>query len=267
MILFLPFAVVTFFSLVRYFAFSGGFYLIFWVLGRERFAKSRIMSKWPSRDDIRREMLHSIKTAAVFGMMASLAELGAYFGVIKLYRSVEDHGLPYFISSIVFMIITHDAYFYWTHRVMHHPKLFKSFHGVHHLSRNPTPFASYAFNWREAAIHAVYVPLILLVVPLHPFAIALWLLWMMLFNALGHLGHEIFPRGYTKIFLTNTVTHHQLHHQKINFNFGLYFPWWDMLMGTEYPDYHEEFDGHWSERLAAASRTASAQNPMDDPET
>lgn len=33
------------------------------------------------------------------------------------------------------------------------------------------------------------------------------------------------------------VTHHDMHHANGNSNFGLYFTWWDRLMGTEHQDY------------------------------
>ncbi len=41
-------------------------------------------------------------------------------------------------------------------------------------------------------------------------------------------------------FLT-TTTHHDLHHAQAGWNYGLYFTWWDRLMGTEHPDYHARF--------------------------
>jgi sterol desaturase/sphingolipid hydroxylase (fatty acid hydroxylase superfamily) len=39
-----------------------------------------------------------------------------------------------------------------------------------------------------------------------------------------------------------TTTHHDLHHNgSFNHNYGLYFTWWDRLMGTEHPCYREIF--------------------------
>jgi sterol desaturase/sphingolipid hydroxylase (fatty acid hydroxylase superfamily) len=36
--------------------------------------------------------------------------------------------------------------------------------------------------------------------------------------------------------------HHDLHHSEGRHNFGLYFTWWDRMMGTEHPDYHARFE-------------------------
>jgi uncharacterized protein (DUF2147 family) len=68
---------------------------------------------------------------------------------------------------------------------------------------------------------------------------------MIVRNVVGHLGFEIFPRGWTKnkwLSWTTAVTHHNLHHERFNTNFGLYFSWWDRWMKTEDKAYHEKFN-------------------------
>jgi hypothetical protein len=40
----------------------------------------------------------------------------------------------------------------------------------------------------------------------------------------------------------DTTTHHDLHHNgSFAHNFGLYFTWWDRIMGTEHPQYRAIF--------------------------
>jgi sterol desaturase/sphingolipid hydroxylase (fatty acid hydroxylase superfamily) len=64
-------------------------------------------------------------------------------------------------------------------------------------------------------------------------------------NVLGHAGFELMPAGFARCrwlgWLT-TATHHDLHHETFRWNYGLYFTWWDRLMGTEHPGYLERFD-------------------------
>jgi len=138
----------------------------------------------------------------------------------------------------------HDAYFYWTHRVLHHRWLFKV-HSVHHRSRNPSPWAAYAFHPIEALIQAAFLPLALALLPAHVTVLFIVMVHMMLRNALGHSGVEIYPQGAVRrwpwSWLTST-THHHLHHQRLEANFGLYFVWWDRWLGTQYMDYEEVFD-------------------------
>jgi sterol desaturase/sphingolipid hydroxylase (fatty acid hydroxylase superfamily) len=67
---------------------------------------------------------------------------------------VEEYGWGYFFISVAVMLVLHDAYFYWTHRAMHRPRLFKVFHRVHHLSTNPSQWAAFAFHPLEAVVEA-----------------------------------------------------------------------------------------------------------------
>jgi sterol desaturase/sphingolipid hydroxylase (fatty acid hydroxylase superfamily) len=68
----------------------------------------------------------------------------------------------------------------------------------------------------------------------------------MLNNVLGHLGYEVYPKGWVKFPLLKfktASTHHNMHHQLFNGNYALYFTWWDKWMGTEFKDYetrHEQ---------------------------
>jgi sterol desaturase/sphingolipid hydroxylase (fatty acid hydroxylase superfamily) len=157
---------------------------------------------------------------------------------------VSEHGWPWFWLSIACTILLHDAYFYWTHRLMHHPKLFRYFHRVHHLSHNPTPWASYAFSPLEAVVQAGIFPLAAIVMPLHPIAFALFMGWQIMFNVAGHTGYEIYPRWLMDSWLRyilNTPTNHAMHHETLRGNYGIYFNIWDRLMGTNQANYEERF--------------------------
>ena len=44
------------------------------------------------------------------------------------------------------------------------------------------------------------------------------------------------------LFRMAHATHHDLHHTEGRYNFGLYFTWWDRMMGTEHPTYHARFE-------------------------
>jgi hypothetical protein len=64
-------------------------------------------------------------------------------------------------------------------------------------------------------------------------------------NAIGHSGHELAWSGVTRSRWTGrlaTTTHRDLHRVEGRYNFGLYFTWWDRMMGTEHPHYHARFE-------------------------
>ena len=143
------------------------------------------------------------------------------------------------------IVVAHDAYFYWVHRAMHHPKLFKTFHRLHHRSVTPTPFAAYAFDVPEALVMFAFLPIWLLFIPTPVTVISAFLALMIIRNTMGHAGLELHARWWLKTPLTrwiSTTTHHDLHHSgSFKYNYGFYFTWWDKLMGTEHPDYAAEF--------------------------
>jgi sterol desaturase/sphingolipid hydroxylase (fatty acid hydroxylase superfamily) len=59
-------------------------------------------------------------------------------------------------------------------------------------------------------------------------------------NVMGHLGYEFYPRWLTQSFAgkwLNTSTNHNMHHRYFEGNYGLYFRWWDVWMGTTHAKY------------------------------
>ena len=232
------------FDFIRYVVGAGGVYLIINIALAARLARRKIRPDAPPGSQIRREILASLRTVLIFAAVGSLIGLGAEAGIIPIYRHVADYGVPWLVASIAVIIVAHDAWFYWTHWFMHKPRWFRWFHRLHHKSHNPTPFASYAFDASEAALNAAFFPLVLLVVPAHPIALLAFTGHMMLRNAIGHCGYEVFPAradGRPRFDWLTTVTHHDLHHSESRWNFGLYFTWWDRWMRTEHPDYHARF--------------------------
>jgi sterol desaturase/sphingolipid hydroxylase (fatty acid hydroxylase superfamily) len=143
------------------------------------------------------------------------------------------------------MTLLHDAWFFFTHRLMHHPKLFKHVHSVHHRSTDPSPFAAFSFHPLEAIIEASVYVVFAFLFPVHLLALLGWQLLQMVLNVIGHLGYEIYPKGFNTHWLfrwKTPSTHHNMHHAKFNGNYGLYFTWWDKLFKTEFKDYNETYE-------------------------
>lgn len=230
---------------VRYLVGTVGVFLLIWVLLGSRLAARKIRKPTPRGRQIRRELYFSAQTVLVFMLMGAFVYEGATRGWLRFYSDVGDYGWGYLALSVIGLALFHDAYFYWTHRLMHHPKLFKYFHAVHHRSVNPTPFTAYSFNASEAAVNFMVIPLYALIVPMHDIATLIYMWFMIVRNALGHCGYELMPKGWTRhpiLDLSTTITHHDMHHEKMTGNYALYFTWWDRWMGTEYKDYLERFD-------------------------
>jgi sterol desaturase/sphingolipid hydroxylase (fatty acid hydroxylase superfamily) len=232
-------------DLLRYLLGAGVVFLVLWKWLGRRLAHRRIVPQYPPARQLRREFAYSMSTVVIFAAVGFFVYTQAINGRYQIYRDVGDLGWAYTLASFVVLVVLHDAYFYWTHRALHSRWLFRPVHAVHHRSRNPSPWASYCFHPVEALVQAAYLPLVLVFVPAHATVIFIVMVHMMLRNALGHSGFEIYPRNGVRrwpwSWLTST-THHQMHHERMEANFGLYFVWWDRCAGTEYLDYPDVFD-------------------------
>ena len=188
--------------LLRYIFFAGIAYLIFYIWKREKYFNHKIQSKYPDRKNIRREMLYSVLSLAIFALVGGMVYWLRIHGHTKIYTDFNAHSVGYFFFSAVVFILLHDTYFYWMHRFMHWDRIYKYVHRIHHLSTNPTPWAAFAFHPLEAVVEVAILPVMVFLIPLHPYAILIWVIYQTVLNVMGHLGFEMFPSGFT----TNLVT-------------------------------------------------------------
>jgi len=231
-------------DLTHYLLFAGIAWLLGYVLFRGWWHNRKIIQEMPTGADMRREATWSALTVVIYGLVGSSTLALKKLGWTQIYTNVDDFGWGWFWGSIIVVIFVHDAYFYWTHRLIHHPRLFRFFHGVHHESHNPSPWAAYCFSPGEAVIQAGIFPLVALTMPIHPGAFGIFMLWQITFNIAGHTGYEFHAKWLMDSWLgkfLNTPTNHIQHHDSFKGNFGLYFNFWDRWMGTNHPDYEKRF--------------------------
>jgi lathosterol oxidase len=230
---------------LRYALLASIAFLIFYVIRKNQLRDFKIQFKFPGTKDYLREIAYSVVTAVIFAAIGFGVFATSFAKFTQTYWEISKYGIGYFILSIILMIIVHDAYFYWTHRWMHGKSIFRIVHRVHHLSTNPSPWAAMSFHPLEAVIEGSVIVLIAFLFPVHPLAIGIFLLFMMMYNVYGHLGFELYSQGFSKSLIgkwINTSVNHNMHHQTVSGNYGLYFLWWDRWMGTLQPDYDDVYD-------------------------
>ena len=230
----------------RYFVIAGLAFLVFYWLFKNRIRYKKIQLRFPQSKDYAREIGYSILTIFIFAAVPTLILKNPLLAPhTYFYTRIEQHGRLYFFAAFPLMFIIHDTYFYWTHRLMHHKKLFPYFHLVHHHSTNPSPWAAYSFHPLEAVVEAGIFVVFLFSMPIHPYHLFFFFLAMIIYNVYGHLGYELYPEGFNRHFIgkwINTSVNHNLHHQYFKGNYGLYFTFWDRLMGTIRKDYDSRFE-------------------------
>jgi len=236
--------------------------LVFWGglhgLLRKRLAH-RLIAEWPRPGDVPREILYSATSLLLYaaGAAAILGMLAA--GQVEIYSDPLKHGLPWLLLSLPAMILWQDFFFYCTHRWMHTRWMFRHVHGVHHRSRQPSPWAAYAMHPVEAMVNALIPVTTLLVAPVQEHVLALFVLHQVLRNVHGHAAVETLPHGFARHpvgGLFTTTTHHHLHHETAQGNYGLWFTWWDRLFGTERADSRPRFEAATGPRPAATPPVA-----------
>jgi lathosterol oxidase len=214
---------------LRYILASGGFA---WATARR---KPGLYA--PMQAQIRKEIGWSLLSCVIFGLPAGVVAWGWHsLGWTRIYTDINAYPLWYWPLSVLAYLALHDTWFYWTHRWMHRPRVFRIFHAVHHASRPPTAWAAMAFHPTEALTQAFVIPLAVFAVPIHTSALAVVLSVMTVMGVVNHMGWEIFPdwmvrKGLGKWLIT--ASHHQKHHDIYLCNYGLYFRFWDRICRTD----------------------------------
>lgn len=224
----LAFAVVFAVVCVRYALVAGIFWFYFYALGK---GKRPLYAKLPSAGEQRAEIVMSLESSLVFALFGAGLGLAWQLGWTRLYLRFDEYGWWYLPVSFVVAAFLHDAYFYVTHRWLHVPALYRRWHKQHHRSREPSPWASFAFSPVEAAVQAAAVPLIALVLPLHPTVVIAYLTFMTVSATINHLGFEVVPENAWFI----SGSHHAAHHRLYRYNYGLFFTHLDRAFGSEAP--------------------------------
>jgi sterol desaturase/sphingolipid hydroxylase (fatty acid hydroxylase superfamily) len=239
------FFLISGFSLIRYFLFAGIPFLIFYRFFLRRYLKAKIQERQVTYAHFLEEIKHSVQSTFIFagvGLLFLHTDLRAH---TLVYSDLQAYPIWWLPVTVLIALLLHDSYFYWLHRLVHHPRLFRYIHLTHHRSTNPSPWTSYSFHVLEALLEAMILPILLFVLPMHPLSILLFVLSSFTMNVYGHLGFEVAPRWFRHSILfeiLNTSVHHNLHHAKFKGNYGLYFRVWDRLLGTEHPDYIQTYD-------------------------
>ncbi len=231
-------------SLINY-VIIAGIYLVVWKLLKKRLTNWRIQQK--NRVDaaqIKFELwnsLFSLMTSSVFVVVIYYLQSQGY---TKIYTNIADYSPWYAYGGFFVFLVLDDTWFYWTHRLLHHPKIYKYVHKVHHKSIDVNPFTSLSFHWVETFALTFWIIPCSMFFPMYVPALGILQIWGFLDNVKSHLGYEFFPSWWNKSFgkLMTSSTYHNMHHSKFNGNYGIHFRIWDRLLGTEFNDYETEFD-------------------------
>ena len=224
----------------RYLLTAGGSWWLLRLWGRDRGPWRSHAQQQSDQEGIRHDIRLSVLAAAVFALATGVLLTLHAHGLTRLYVRPDTFGWWYIGVSYLVVLILQDAVFYATHRLFHHRVLYRWCHQGHHRSRHPTPWTSFAFDLPEAVVQALFLVLVVVVVPLHLITLLAVLSTMSVWAIVNHVDLDHLPRHFPHHLFGRWLigpAHHCLHHRRPGVHFGLYFTFWDRLCGTEDASY------------------------------
>lgn len=218
----------------RYLLVAGG---VWWGLWGRASGPGRVLNRErPSRRLMKHEIRYSLLSTPIYAFPAAIALEAWKAGGTRIYVDPTAYPLWWLPVSFVLLLIVQDTHYYWTHRLLHHRQFFSWAHAAHHRAKEPSPFASFAFDPAEAALTAWLLPVLAFLIPLNVWMLAVLLTVMTAAAVMNHCGRELWPDAWIRSGLGGqiiTATHHSRHHSHMKTNFGLFFRTWDRWCGTD----------------------------------
>eukprot|EP00123_Amoebidium_parasiticum_P011825 comp20923_c0_seq1/m.27921 comp20923_c0_seq1/g.27921 ORF comp20923_c0_seq1/g.27921 comp20923_c0_seq1/m.27921 type:complete len:306 (-) comp20923_c0_seq1:753-1670(-) len=148
--------------------------------------------------------------------------------------------LPTFPEAVVQFLLCvsmQDLFFYWTHRLLHHPSIYKHIHKQHHTFYTPTSIGSEYAHPIEG-IFGNLVPIFAgpLLFNVHETVFYFWLSIAIGEAQSGHSGLDI-PHFFCPVSLIpglhSSPISHDYHHSHNIELYGGHTIFWDWIMGTD----------------------------------
>ena len=195
---------------------------------REKLAKSR---KFSFQNQVWDNIFWSLASGTtIWSIYEVLYFWGVANGVIATL-TLSEYPLVFLTWLLVLPVLT-SSHFYFIHRLLHWPPLYRTVHILHHRNIQIGPWSGLSMHPVE---HVLYISSVLVhfVIPSHPVILLLHLYSRCLGPAFSHAGFEKLQVGDTSI-VTAADFHHQLHHRYFECNYGTTDAPWDKWFGTDH---------------------------------
>ena len=237
---------------------AGIFALAIW---RGFFKARKIQPKGFKWKTFRNEIIFGVINVAISGTV-----IGFTTTWLRTHGYISVNPAPaawwVIVAEYALYFVLFDAWFYWLHRWMHNEPFYSRIHKLHHFSTAPNVMTNFSVNPLESFINGGFVPLFLLIVPVHEASFALVVPTNVLMGLYLHSGYEFLPRWWNKSWATKwfiTATFHDQHHKYFTANFGGYTTIWDRLCGTMRPKYEADFEKITARRYQKAEAPGGEQ--------
>jgi len=215
---------------------AGGLHWFFYILK----AQGKVL-KFDRRDPARGNALwnfrHQVRDNMFWSLGSGVLQLTAFqvlvmWGMANGYAPVISFATNpvWFILALILLPIWSAFHFYWAHRLLHVPVIYRHIHSLHHRNVNIGPWSGLSMHPVE---HFLYLTTLLIhfVVPSHPIHLIFHVVYQGPGAAMTHTGYEdMLIRDKRRLALG--TFYHQLHHRYYECNYGNQEMPWDRWFGT-----------------------------------
>ena len=152
----------------------------------------------------------------------------------------------WFVALFIFIPVWSSMHFYWIHRFLHWPPLYKLAHSLHHRNVNIGPWSGISMHPIE---HVLYFSTFAIhfVVASHPLHVLFHCYYQALQPATSHCGFEGLQRSGKKPMKLGDFFH-QLHHKHFSCNYGTIQMPWDRWFGSFHDGTQESYERMMSKK-------------------
>ena len=184
---------------------------------------------WDFSDQVRDNMFWSLGSGVTLLTAFQCVTMWGMANGLFPTVSFAEHPV-WFVLALVLLPIWSAFHFYWAHRLLHVPALYRHVHSLHHRNVNVGPWSGLSMHPVE---HLIYLSSLCIhwIVPSHPIHLIFHVIYQGPGAAMTHAGYEdLLVRDKRRLALG--TFYHQLHHRFYECNYGNQEMPWDRWFGT-----------------------------------
>ncbi len=204
------------------------------------------LERWTDRKPVRVDIFYTVITRV--GVLPLVTFVLFYQVQVFIHGALADNDMvPLTLDSVfpslielpvltfVLYIIILDFSDYWRHRLSHRFGWWYALHAVHHAQRRMTFWSDDRNHVLDDVIAYVWFTIVALIVGIPPLQFPMLMLVLGLLASLAHINARI---GFGPLrYLLVAPSFHRAHHGVLaagqhSCNYGVLFPWWDVMFRT-----------------------------------
>jgi sterol desaturase/sphingolipid hydroxylase (fatty acid hydroxylase superfamily) len=205
---------------------------------------------WPDRKALRSDVIYTwiaklgvlnlvffFLLQPVFNHWQSLMAIAGWptIAVDRLWPGITDRPL---VSFLVYLVVL-DFFGYWVHRAQHRIGVWWELHAVHHSQRQMSLWADDRSHFLDDILQAAFLAGLSLLIGVPPAQFVVLVAIGNFLQSVQHVNARL-PYGWLLERVIVSPLFHRRHHaighghegRHQGCNFGVLFPWWDMMLGT-----------------------------------